>query len=40
LAVLPVAVAVAYTPEVAVVTPVVAVAVAVQGYTPLIIPWR
>jgi len=36
------AVAVAYTPEAAIVTPVVpgAVVAAVQGYTPLIVPWR
>jgi hypothetical protein len=36
------AVAVAYTPEAAVVTPVVpgAVAVAVKGYTQLRMPWR
>jgi hypothetical protein len=44
LAVLAVAVAVAYTPEAAVVTPVVpvpaAVAGAVKGYTQLRIPWR
>jgi hypothetical protein len=42
LAVLAAAVAVAYTPQAAVVTPVVpvAVAVAVKGYTPLIMPWR
>jgi hypothetical protein len=42
LAVLAVAVAVAYTPEAAVVIPVVpgAVAGAVKGYTQLRMPWR